>query len=203
MLSSPTETDQQTPESRYATGAHGPHTHAERDALFASFDPLVRRLQRQYGSDPELRQELTGEIFCRFCELLADFDPDKGIPIRPYLVRGLTLTVYSYVRSNWRRRRREVGFPFATGSELMPEVGASDEQWIQKLVLEQVFDALPAEIERLPARQRMVIIWRYYDSRSFDEIAELLSVRPATARSLLRHGLNHLRQRLRREESDL
>lgn len=206
MLSSPPETNQKASSEvcfAHDAPATNGHTHAERDELFASFDPLIRRLQRQYGSDPELRQELTGEIFCRFCELLADFDPDKGIPIRPYLVRGLTLTVYSYVRSNWRRRKREVRFELPMGAELMSETTSSDDPWIQKLVLEQVFEALPAEIERLPVRQRMVIIWRYYDSRSFDEIAEMLSVRPATARSLLRHGLNHLRQRLRRDETEL
>ncbi len=177
--------------------ATGSYSLAERDELFASFDPLVRRLQRLYGSDPEMRQELIGEIFCRFCVLLDEFDPDKGIPVRAYLVRGLSLAIYAYVRSNWRRQRREVRIDLPSGQELLGEPEPADELWIQRLVLEQVYEALPAEIERLPQRQRMVIIWRYYDGRSFEEIGELLGVQTSTARSLLRHGLNHLRKRLR------
>src|SRR5947207_2285808 len=38
----------------------------EREALFADFQPLVRRLIRQYGDTYELRQDLEGEIYCRF-----------------------------------------------------------------------------------------------------------------------------------------
>src|SRR5207249_3594706 len=37
-----------------------PITPAARDALYRDFQPLVRRLIRQYGEDPELRQDLEG-----------------------------------------------------------------------------------------------------------------------------------------------
>jgi DNA-directed RNA polymerase specialized sigma24 family protein len=43
-------------------------------------------------------------------------------------------------------------------------------------------------------RQRKIVIWRYYEERSFEEIASILQIQPATARSLLRHGLNNLRK---------
>lgn len=39
-----------------------------------------------------------------------------------------------------------------------------------------------------------MVIWRYYEHRSFEDIAETLGVRVATTRSLLRHGLNSLRR---------
>ena len=53
---------------------------------------------------------------------------------------------------------------------------------------------LPAAIESLPVRQRNVVIWRYFEERYFEEIADLLGVQLSTARSLLRHGLNNLRK---------
>jgi DNA-directed RNA polymerase specialized sigma24 family protein len=40
------------------------------------------------------------------------------------------------------------------------------------------------------------VLWRYYESRSFEEIAEILQVRPSTVRSLLRHGVNRLRREI-------
>jgi RNA polymerase sigma factor (sigma-70 family) len=60
---------------------------------------------------------------------------------------------------------------------------------------QEVLSRLPALIERLPLRQRQVVVGRYYDGRSFEEMAQALEVRPATVRSLLRHGLNNLRAR--------
>src|SRR5437764_237732 len=56
------------------------------DSLFAEFQPLVQRLIRQYGDEPELREDLIGEIYCRFCALVHAYDPSRGIPLRPYLV---------------------------------------------------------------------------------------------------------------------
>ena len=69
-------------------------------------------------------------------------------------------------------------------------------QWDRHLMTQEVLHALPAAIAKLPPRQRQVVVWRYYESRSFEEIAATLRVRPATARSLLRHGLNNLRRQV-------
>ena len=48
----------------------------------------------------------------------------------------------------------------------------------------------------MPHRQRLVLVWRYYDERSYEEIAAQLQIKPATARSLLRHAVAALRQNL-------
>jgi len=170
----------------------------KRDQLYDEFQPLVRRLIAQYGGDPELREELPGEIYCRFSQLLEAYDPTRGIPMEAYLVRTLPTAVYSYARRRWRQRQRE--------SRLDPEgawddgtgTGAASEdpthQWDDQLLLKDTLAALPGAIAGLPLRQRQVVIWRYYEGRSFEEIAEALSIQPATARSLLRHGVNHLRR---------
>src|SRR5690242_4817093 len=47
----------------------------DREALFAEFQPLVSRLIRQYAQNADQREDLRGEIYCRFCELLAAYDP--------------------------------------------------------------------------------------------------------------------------------
>ena len=171
-------------------------TAEQREALFVEFQPLVRRLIRQYGEDPELRQDLRGEIYYRFCVLLDAYDPTRGIPVRAYLVRTLTAAIYTFSRSQWRRQSREVSLEAA--SEVVEPVGSPDPtlQWDRELMTREVLKALPAAIEKLPLRQRQVVIWRYYESRSFEEMAEALRVRPATARSLLRHGLNNLRKQV-------
>ncbi len=163
----------------------------ERDSLYAEFRPLVRRLIRRYGDDAESRNDLEGEIYCAFCELLEAYDPGRGVPLKPYLVRQLTASIYTQARRRWRQARREVTSEICEGTA--PSHDPSG-QWDEDMVMRQVGGRLPEAIAALPQRQRQVVVWRYYEHRSFEEIAEALGgVQVATARSLLRHGLNNLR----------
>jgi RNA polymerase sigma factor (sigma-70 family) len=167
----------------------------ERDALYEEFQPLVRRLMRQYGETPEQREELQGEIYLRFCEILAAYEPGRGVPLRPYLVRMLTASVYTYSRAHWRRKDRELSLEveFALGE---PAGEDPSTEWLGSLAQEAVLAQLPLLIARLPQRQQQVVIGRYYENCSFAELAERLQVQQATVRSLLRHGLNNLRRAL-------
>jgi RNA polymerase sigma factor (sigma-70 family) len=169
----------------------------DRDQLYAEFAPLVGRLIRRFGNNPELRRDLQGEIYYRFCAVLDAFDPNRGVPLRPYLVRQLTASIYSYARQHWRLASREQGLDDL--NDLNKASGQHAEAdpiqaWIQDFSHQQIAAALPEAMSRLPQRQRQVVIWRYYEERSFEEIAELLSVEKTTARSLLRHGLANLRK---------
>src|SRR4051812_22993567 len=60
------------------------HPRHYRDQLYEEFTPLVRRLLRQYGTDPELRHDLAGEIYCLFCSFVDAYDPGRGVPLKPY-----------------------------------------------------------------------------------------------------------------------
>jgi len=166
----------------------------DRDGLYAGFAPLVRRLIRQYGQDADMREDLAGEIYCRFCALLDAFDPSRGVPLRPYLVRQLSLATYTYARQQWRITKREATWEMDEARAEKTVAFDPTVEWLAAIAHDQAAALLPAAMEKLPARQRNVVIWRYYEERSFEEIAELLGVQPTTARSLLRHGLNNLRK---------
>jgi RNA polymerase sigma-70 factor (ECF subfamily) len=173
-----------------------PAVHPSRDELYGEFQPLVRRLLRQYGETPEVREELAGELYLRFSDLLNSFDPNRGVPLRAYLVRTLTAAAYTFARSHWRRQKREVSLePETNAEDIAPSVDPTSD-WDRQLMMEGVLSKLPEVIARLPQRQRQVVVWRYYESRSFEEIAEVLGIQVATARSLLRHGLNNLRKEM-------
>lgn len=228
MLSSSSRncTSDRIPATRDVVLAHDEYAglaqHHER--LFADFAPLVRRLIRQFGSDdPEMRKDLAGEIYYRFSVLVDAYDPSRGVPLRPYLVRQMTASTYTYVRQQWRTKRREAsldsgmaaggapGHGFArtsSGSRIPfsssvvspnPEFSAVSDptaSWDDEIVKKQILQFLPDLIRNLPNRQRLVVTWRYYEERSFEEIASQLEVKVATARSLLRHGIASLRKEL-------
>lgn len=169
----------------------------DRDALYTEMAPLVQRLLYRYGKTPELRQDLEGEIYCRFCRLLENFDPDRGIPVRPYIVRMLQQTLFNYVRDYWRYESRVTHIELEPGTEKSIPALVSEPDLVRQLVDEELLNALPSAIAQLPERQKIVLVWRFYDGITFDEIAERLAIQPATARSLLRHALKALRRQVK------
>lgn len=168
---------------------------SEQDLLFAELQPLIRRLLSQYGIGDEARRDLAVEIYYRYRQLVSAYDPTRGVPLRPYLVKGLTFSVYTHVRKQWRTARQEVCL--SSAMELHPGAFAvEDSDCVQPLLARDLRQTLAAAIGRLPERQRWTVIYRYYHSLSFEEIGARLQVRPATARSNLRHALETLRREL-------
>ncbi len=147
--------------------------------------------------NPEIREDLNGEIYCRFCDLLNEYDPSRNVPLRPYLVRQLTAAIYTYARKLWTLKSRETALILDDGrsDQLLPSFDPTP-SWDAELSHKQVTASLPAAIMQLPDRQKRVVVWRYYEDRSFDDIAKLLGVEASTARSLLRHGLTNLRKQM-------
>jgi RNA polymerase sigma factor (sigma-70 family) len=57
-------------------------------------------------------------------------------------------------------------------------------------------DALLERIDHLPQRQRAVLVLRYFENLSEAEIADALSCRPGTVKSLASRALQRLREEL-------
>ena len=171
-----------------------------RNTLFSEFRPLVNRLIWKYGNNPEIRKDLEGEIFCIFCDLLDAYDPQRGVPLRAYLVHQLTTSTFTFARREWRYEQREVSVELHEESAI--ELNPTD-QWDDKILMDKVRQLLPGAIAQLPLRQRQVLIWRYYEHKEFHEIAALLSVETSTPRSLLRHAMNSLRRYFDKENLTL
>lgn len=55
-------------------------------------------------------------------------------------------------------------------------------------------DGLLDAVRRLPARQRAVVVLRFYEDRTVDQIAETLGMRPGTVKSHLHRAMQELRR---------
>ena len=131
-----------------------------------------------------------------FNDLLEAFDPKRGVPLKAYLVHQLRTSVYTLARRNWRHDKREISLELR--EDVTGEMDPS-KQWDDAIAMQKVRDMLPEAISQLPLRQRQVVVWRYFEHRSFEEIAEALGgVQVATTRSLLRHGMNTLRRNFKK-----
>jgi RNA polymerase sigma-70 factor (sigma-E family) len=86
--------------------------------------------------------------------------------------------------SFWRRRR-------PTTAAIPERSNGVDEpaQAVERL-------AMAAALAALPARQRAVVVLRFYHDYSIDEVAEVLGCSPGTVKSQAHHALKRLRELL-------
>lgn len=93
--------------------------------------------------------------------------------------------MYRHQVNRWRLRSRrpETLVPSA------PDRAGGDDHATQTVVRHGVFDAL----RTLPARQRAVVVLRYYEDRSEAEVAQLLDISLGTVRSQASKALAKLR----------
>jgi len=161
------------------------------------YGPYCQRLIRKYGRSHELRQDLIGETYCLLHDLLQSYDGSRGVPLSAYLFSQLRAGVFTYARSEWRREARELAASRAADEgwrlEERPE---PDSTWPERLTLRE---SLIQAMGQLTERQAAVVYLRYFQEREFEDIGALLNVKASTARSLLRHGLCHLREILHSE----
>ena len=109
--------------------------------------------------------------------------------VEAYVRRTMATTATSW----WRGRR----YREATVQEL-PERIAADDVGAR---LEQ--DAMWSYVRELPARQRAVLVLRYYEGLFEAEIAETLAFSRGTVKSHASRGLATLRRRLADEQSQM
>jgi RNA polymerase sigma-70 factor (sigma-E family) len=150
------------------------------DGQYASFVTsryltLVRRsylLTGDYAAAEDLVQDvLAGRLVAWRRGAVAD--PDR------YVGRALT----NRAISRWRRRGHAEVL-----TEHLPESAELDVE-----AQRGSRDALWRAMQQLPARQRAVLVLRYFEDLPDAEIAYHLGVAPATVRSLAARGLRHLR----------
>lgn len=106
--------------------------------------------------------------------------------VEPYARRVLVNTATSWWRRRWHGERP---------TEVLPERPAPD------MIEEQLErDALWRHVRTLPARQRAVLVLRFYEDMTEAQTAAMLNISPGTVKSQTFRALNTLRRRLGEEQ---
>lgn len=143
------------------------------DELYAaSWAPLVRLGQLVAGSRA-VGEELAQEAFIGLLRHAGRVDQPAA-----YLRRSVVNAAVRSRQRTQREREHHAAQP-PVPSQLPPEL---DETW--------------RHLARLPARQRAVLVLRYYEDLSEADIATVLGCRPGTVKSLAARGLQRLRKDL-------
>lgn len=174
--------------------------------LFAEFGPLAERLTHRYEhlcNHFGILEDLPGEIFVAFAQLIHDFDGGRGVSFFQFVNRLLPAAVHASVRHHCRLLAREravgqhpqewqevCGHASQSGSEESLETA----ELVDRLALTE---ALNDALNQLPARQATIVRLIVIQGRDHGEVAAALGTTPAAVRSLYLTARRRLHRALR------
>lgn len=159
------------------------------EALYGRYRRRLYNLILRYVQDAALAEDLYQEAFLRLLRAAPRWRPRARLSTWLYRV-ALNLCI-----DHARKRRESVLDPAAAEALLDRRPGPQDH-----LQASQTAQWLRAEVARLPAEQRAVLLLRVYGGLSEREVAEVVGCPVGTVKSRLHYALRRLRERLARPE---
>jgi RNA polymerase sigma-70 factor (sigma-E family) len=144
--------------------------------------PAVLKFAAVLTGDRGLAEDVVQEVLIRAnarWETIAGLDRPEA-----YVHKMIVNEYLSWRRRSWRLVLSGAGTDLTGRSVPDPAAGYAER------------DAIFAELAKLPLRQRAVLVLRYYEGLSDQEIAEVLGCRPGTVRGYASRALAALRVEL-------
>ena len=139
----------------------------------------------------EIAEELTSNTFFNVLKALPQYRPKTSF--RAWIYRIATNEIKMYWRSTKNRLNRENDFYETVQRDRVyffsPEIEIEEEQ--EEYL--RLFSQLHKSLDFLPERYRSVLVLRYFEDLSYNEIAQVLRKRVGTIKSLIHRGLKRLR----------
>jgi RNA polymerase sigma factor (sigma-70 family) len=152
--------------------------------------PVRHWLSRRAAVPAAELDDLAQEVFVRLLRY-----SEKTVVENPF---GYLLRIAGNVASEWRERAR-VSKPH--GQEWLDELLIESEQEPENSVCQARTDAsVQAAVDKLPGRQRQVLLLRVNEGLTYRQIAERLEVSPRIVLRDLSRAYSQLRMRLDRED---
>jgi RNA polymerase sigma-70 factor (ECF subfamily) len=152
---------------------------------------IARYVKRLLGPKAQAAEDVLQEVFIKAYVNLNDYDRTR--PFAPWLYRIAHNEAMSFLRKH-RAERHAIGGEDAL---LILERTADGEDpgvlWQRRRTADEVRQALHA----LGRRYRDVLVLRYLEEKSYDQIADILEMPPGTVATLIARGLRQLKDSLR------
>lgn len=161
--------------------------------LYREHVQVIYRYVVHRVSDPQLAEDLTGDVFTKALEGLARYQ-DQGRPFLAWLYRIAHARVIDHYRRVGRRpEERDVD------EEPLPVSPNMDERMLRQ----QAAQALREAIAGLTADQQQVVILRFIEGYKIEDVAVILGKQPNAIKALQHRALRSLAGRLERAGFDI
>lgn len=162
--------------------------------LFKFYQNYLYKVCFSYVQNNQQALDLMQEIYIKLYKNIGKYD--EKYPFHPWLRRVAVNTCI-----NETRKTSPVLVPLSTEDEGLDAEDqlAAEEDTEREAERHDMARIIKQHINCLPEKQRMVIMLRYYEDLSYDEIAELLHMPVGTVKTDLYRAKNSLKDRLYRE----
>ena len=158
--------------------------------LFESHKDRVYSIALRYAGDPAAAMDITQDTFLKLLSNIQQFRGDSSF--ESWLYRLVVNTCLDY----HRRRRRFLPLLEEGLEEALHVFRAPRESALHDLLREEQEERVQEVVAQLPEEQRMVVVLRYTDGLSYEEIADVLGCRRGTVASRLNRAHKSLERRL-------
>ena len=172
----------------------------------AALTTLVERYQSDvFGAclrvtrDAEVAIELANTVFYKAYRNLHTYEPAR--PLKPWLLRIATNESLNHLRGQRREREHRAETSEESEVSLIDLVPATDDPARDVLTAERA-ETVRAAVASLPDRYRALIVLRFFNDLSYNEIAEQLDIPTNTVGVQLMRARNLLRRALAGQEGD-
>lgn len=159
------------------------------EALFRQYQKLVFRTAYLITGDGETAKDVMQEVFVSVWKSRHTFNPEKG---------KFTTWLHRITVNKCSRKRRKKQPPFlsleaAEGKGFEP---GSDDIPRELMISREEYAGLMKALAALDTKHRSVVVLRYFNEFSCEEIAQIADIPLGTVKSRLHYALKSLRQEL-------
>lgn len=149
-------------------------------SLYQGFAQMIYRYIA-YRVPAQDAEDLTGEVFVRMVEGLPSYRITE-VPFEAWLYRIAAARVADYYR--YHKRHVEVELDDETPeTEMMPE---------EQLLEHQEVEVLRNALHQLTPEQQSILIWRFVERKSHEEVAEMLNRSVSAVKTIQHRALTQL-----------
>ncbi|PIV90189.1 hypothetical protein COW46_04870 [Candidatus Gracilibacteria bacterium CG17_big_fil_post_rev_8_21_14_2_50_48_13] len=169
------------------------------ESLVHEYTPaLLRFVQRLANLDLPAAEDIVQDTFVTAWKYIYSFDPSYSVKAWLYrIARQQTVSAFR------RTKNRPTGAYHLEGDEELLHSIASDIDVPSEVASKLMLDAIHEALGTLPEDLRAVLVLRFMDDMSYDDIADVLRKPPGTIATLLHRGKKQLAETLRRHYPSL
>lgn len=152
------------------------------ESIYNEYRPKVTGFIARKVSNYDLAEDLASEVFLKISEKFDTFDPSKA-SISTWIYTIAQNRVIDYYRTNH------------VSSEL-PEELPSEDNFDEELLNKETLEELACALEKLPERERTLIVLHYYHEKTLKEVALQMGMSYANVKLVHGKAIEMLRKKL-------
>ncbi|WP_176885144.1 RNA polymerase sigma factor [Dyadobacter soli] len=155
------------------------------EQLVSCIYPSLFHYGTKFSRDKEMVKDCIQDVFVKVWESRANLN--GSIPPVPYLFASLRRRIHR--QTEHQAAREQAG----TEAELFEAVFSIEQDLIRSEASQELGDRFAALLNQLPARQKEIVLLKYFENLSREEIASIMQITPQSVSNTLQKSLNWLR----------